>query len=88
MENDTESLIDAGRPYLLTAVPKKHTIETNHGAIVCSRMQVPLFLAYALTVHRGQGQTLDQLICDNSAIFAYGQIYTALSRAREFSMLR
>jgi ATP-dependent DNA helicase PIF1 len=44
---------------------------------------MPLKLAYALTIHRCQGMTLDCVIIDlGSSIFEYGQAYTALSRVK------
>lgn len=51
-----------------------------------SRLQIPLVLAYALTIHRSQGNTLDSAIIDlGSSIFADGQAYVALSRCRNIS---
>lgn len=48
-----------------------------------SVFHVPLQLAYALTIHRAQGMTLDRVEMDlGPAVFAVGQAYTALSRAR------
>ncbi len=46
--------------------------------------QIPLTLAWALTIHKAQGQTLPQCVIDLSdgGTFAEGQLYVALSRAR------
>jgi len=44
--------------------------------------QFPLKLAWALTIHKSQGQSYDAMYFDPSRIFAEGQTYVALSRAR------
>jgi len=46
-----------------------------------SVMQYPLRLAYALTIHKAQGQTLDNVYVNCARIFAPGQFYVAVSRA-------
>ncbi len=50
---------------------------------------MPIKLAYAISIHKSQGSTLDSVEVDGSSfIFAPGQLYTALSRAKNMSSIR
>ncbi len=55
---------------------------------IASRKQIPLKLAWSITVHKSQGATLDRAEVDASEAFACGQIYVALSRVRNLSSLK
>lgn len=61
-----------------TIVPE--TFDTESGNVSLTRSQIPLILAWALTVHKCQGATLTNVITDLTDVFEEAQIYVTLSR--------
>ena len=72
----------------LLVQPDEWTITDDQGKVQASLSQLPLRLAWAITVHKSQGMTLDAAEIDLSACFEPGQGYVALSRLRDLSGLR
>lgn len=65
----------------LLCQPEAWKIELPNGEVQAQRSQVPLILAWALSIHKAQGQTLQRVKVDLGRVFEKGQAYVALSRA-------
>ncbi|RXW23867.1 hypothetical protein EST38_g2010 [Candolleomyces aberdarensis] len=73
---------------LLLCTPVEFTVVGIKGNLEARRQQVPLILAWALSIHKSQGQTLERVKIDMEHIFEKGQAYVALSRARSMDGLQ
>lgn len=70
----------------ITVSPQEWAVEEG-GKIRAKISQIPLRLAWAITIHKSQGQSLDAAAIDLSKAFEYGQGYVALSRLRSLDGL-
>jgi len=57
-----------------------HNKETRVGELPFTRIQIPNRLSYAITINKGQGQTLNRmgLALDMQEVFSHGQLYLAM----------
>lgn len=77
-----------GTSRTIICIPEEWKVELPNGEVQAKRQQVPLILAWALSIHKAQGQTLDRVTVDLGRVFEKGQAYVALSRATTQQGLR
>ena len=90
LSNGSRGVIIGFNPYpvvqfldgkIMMIEPNEWKIE--EGERIITKKQIPLIYAWAITVHKSQGTTIDYLVTDiGSSIFEAGQVYVALSRVK------
>jgi ATP-dependent DNA helicase PIF1 len=77
--------------HLVIELKNKNTVEIEptafslldaQGEVLATAINFPVMLAYATTIHKAQGATLDRMVCDLRQLWEPGQAYVALSRLR------
>lgn len=82
MEMEDEVLLIQTRRAVIELEAFSFTILDDDGEELASATNFPVHLAYAGTIHKIQGATMDQLHADLSRLWEPGQAYVALSRVR------
>jgi ATP-dependent DNA helicase PIF1 len=72
----------------ITIEPVSFTLLNAEGVSMASVTNFPITLAYAATIHKAQGMTLDRLMVNLNALWEPGQAYVALSRVIDPKNLR
>lgn len=85
-EDNGFPIVETSSGDIIIALPSEWAVDDS-GKVLATITQVPLRLAWAITVHKSQGMSLDAATMDLSRAFEYGQGYVALSRVRTFSGL-
>lgn len=79
-------IVETRNHHRINVEPMDWIVEEN-GKIRGRITQIPLRLAWAITIHKSQGMSMDEAVMNLADVFEYGQGYVALSRVRRLSGL-
>ncbi|MRI01844.1 AAA family ATPase [Kriegella sp. EG-1] len=86
--NDGYPIVKTIQGKRITVRQETWGVHDDHGKVLASLDQIPLRLAWAITIHKCQGMTLDSAMIDLSKTFENGQGYVALSRLKNIANLQ
>ncbi|GJJ78194.1 ATP-dependent DNA helicase PIF1 [Entomortierella parvispora] len=81
-------VLEGGEEQHMIVGREEWSMELPDGKVVARRIQIPLCLAWSLSIHKAQGQTLPKVRVDLTKVFEKGQAYVALSRATNLEGLQ
>jgi len=74
--------VESDKGYPFTVCPETEDIHDAEGQVLVSHLQYPMQLAWAMTIHKAQGMTLDKIGIEMRNHFAEGMTYVAMSRVK------